>query len=80
MTKHVNHICIHKDCIIFGDQVIPFGKDDIEKDFTFIISDVLDYVVPLVKEGDIIVCGEGESKRMLGRKLEDRLGREVIYK
>lgn len=75
----INHICIHKDCIVFGNELIPFGKEVIEKDFTYVLPDILDHIVPLIEDGQIIICGEGDSRRMLGRKLEDRLKREVIY-
>jgi hypothetical protein len=35
--------------------------------------------VPKIGEGEIILCGDGDAKRMLGRKLEDRLKRTVVY-
>jgi uncharacterized protein len=36
-------------------------------------------VVHKVGESEVVVCGTGDARRMLGRKLEDRLGREVKY-
>jgi len=80
----VNHICIHEDCILFNDLVIPFGAKDIEKEGTKVIDEILQQIVHLLqapenKEKKIIICGEGRSKRMFARKLEDRLKRELEY-
>jgi hypothetical protein len=36
-------------------------------------------VVHKIGDGEVYVCGTGDARRMLGRKLEDRLGREVVY-
>jgi hypothetical protein len=59
--------------------MIPIGRLSIEKDITQAINEVLDMVVHKIGKGDVYVCGEGDSRRMLGRKLEDRLGRRVVY-
>lgn len=80
----VNHICIHKDCVLFNDIVIPFGAKDIEKEGTRVIDDILQEIIHIIqspenKEKKIIICGEGRSKKMLARKLEDRLKREIEY-
>lgn len=80
----VNHICIHEDCILFNDLVIPYGAKDIEKEGTKVIDDILQEIIHIIQspeniEKKIIICGEGRSKRMLARKLEDRLKREVEY-
>lgn len=63
----------------FDGELLPFGKVAIEKDITKVINEILDMVVKKIGEGEVIVCGTGDAKRMLGRKLEDRLGREVKY-
>lgn len=75
----IYHICIQDDCITFQDEVIPFGRLDIEEHFTKVLPDIFDVVIHKIEDGDVFVCGEGEARRILGRKLEDRLGREVIY-
>lgn len=75
--KH--HLCIFDDYIMFDGETIPVGKLLIEKEITKALSEVLEVVVHKIGEGDVIICGEGDAKRMLGRKLEDRLGREVSY-
>jgi hypothetical protein len=36
-------------------------------------------IVHKIGKDDVVVCGRGDAKRMLGRKLEDRLKREVKY-
>ena len=74
------HICIHDDFIMFQDELIPFGKKDIEEHVTKVLPDIFDVIVHKIDStGEIYVCGEGDAKRMLGRKLEDRLGSEVRY-
>ncbi len=75
--KH--HLCIHDEYITFDSEVIPVGKILIEKKVTAAISEVLDMIVPRVGADEVVLCGEGDAKRMLGRKLEDRLGRKVSY-
>ena len=75
----VYHICIQDDCITFQDEMIPFGKRDIEEHFTKVLPDIFDVIIHKIGDGEVVVCGEGESRRILGRKLEDRLGREVRY-
>lgn len=75
--KH--HICIEPDYIIFDGELIPLGKHAIEKDLTKAINEVLDMIVHKIGGGEVIVCGVGDARRMLGRKLEDRLKREVTY-
>lgn len=77
MMKH--HVCIHDDYLTFDGEVLPIGKLLIEKEITKAISEVLDSIVHKIGEGEVVVCGTGDAKRMLGRKLEDRLGREVSY-
>lgn len=74
------HVCIFDDYIVFDGETIPLGKVVIEKDITKALSDILDSLVHKIGEkGEVIVCGDGDARRMLGRKLEDRLGRTVIY-
>ncbi len=76
----IYHICIQDDCTIFQDEVIPFGKKDIEEHVTKVLPDIFDVIIHKIdSKSDVYVCGEGDAKRMLGRKLEDRLGREVKY-
>lgn len=74
-----HHLCIQDDHCVFDGTVIPFGKKDIEKDITKVINDILDDVVPHIGGDDVVVCGTGDARRMLGRKLEDRLKRDVVY-
>jgi uncharacterized protein len=75
--KH--HVCIFDDYIIFDGETIPVGKILIEKEITRALSEALDSIVHKIGSGEVVVCGTGDARRMLGRKLEDRLGRVVIY-
>lgn len=75
--KH--HLCIANEYCTFDGEPIPIGKYLIEREITKAISDILDMVVPKIGKGEVVVCGVGDARRMLGRKLEDRLGREVKY-
>jgi uncharacterized protein len=74
-----HHICIQDDYIMFDDELIPIGKRTIEREITKAINEVLDTIVHKIGKDEVIVCGTGDAKRMLGRKLEDRLKREVKY-
>jgi predicted ThiF/HesA family dinucleotide-utilizing enzyme len=74
-----HHLCIQDDYCTFDGETIPIGKRLIEKEITKAISDVLEMVVHKVGKDEVVVCGVGDAKRMLGRKLEDRLGRKVEY-
>lgn len=75
--KH--HVCIFDDYIVFDGETIPVGKILIEQEITKALGEVLDSIVHKIGNGDVVVCGSGDARRMLGRKLEDRLGKEVIY-
>ena len=75
--KH--HVCIFDDYIVFDSETIPVGKILIEQEITKALSEVLDTLVHKIGKDEVIVCGEGDARRMLGRKLEDRLGRKVEY-
>jgi hypothetical protein len=74
-----HHICIYQDYITFDGETLPIGRKLIEKDITKAINEVLDMVVHKIGQGDVYICGTGDARRMLGRKLEDRLKRPVMY-
>lgn len=74
-----HHICIEQEYITFDGESIPFGKHLIEKDITKVINEILDTIVHKIGKEEVYICGTGDARRMLGRKLEDRLGREVTY-
>lgn len=74
-----HYICINDEYTTCDDIKIPFGKIMIEEKMTHVIDDMLDYIVPNIKDGEVILSGRLPARRMLGRKLEDRLGREVKY-
>lgn len=78
-TKQSHHLCIYDDYCTFDGELIPFGKIDVEKDITKAINEILDIVVQKIGKGEVTLCGTGDARRMLGRKLEDRLGRRVGY-
>lgn len=74
-----HHICIHDEYCTFDGELIPLGKESIEKEITKVINDILEMIVHKIGNDDVVVCGVGDARRMLGRKLEDRLKREVRY-
>lgn len=80
MNTPRHHVCIFDDYIVFDGETIPLGKIALEEEITKAISDILDMIVHKIGEKEeVVVCGEGDSRHMLGRKLEDRLGRPVLY-
>jgi hypothetical protein len=74
-----HHICIYQDYITFDGEAIPIGRKLMEKEITKAINEVLDMIVRKIGQGDVYICGTGDARRMLGRKLEDRLKRPVMY-
>lgn len=74
-----HHLCIADDYCTFDGEPVPIGKHLIEREITKAISDVLDIIVPKIGKDEVFICGTGDARRMLGRKLEDRLGRGVKY-
>lgn len=75
--KH--HICINNDYCTFDGEMIPLGKHGIEQEITKVINEILDTVIHRIGNDEVIVCGAGDARIMLGRKLEDRLQRVVVY-
>ncbi|MBP9765647.1 MAG: hypothetical protein KBD12_00225 [Candidatus Pacebacteria bacterium] len=80
----VNHICIQEDSTIFNDILLPFGSKEIEEKETFIIDEILHNIIHILmseenKNKEIIICSTPKVKRIFGRKLEDRLRREISY-
>lgn len=75
----MHHLCIYQDYITFDGEAIPVGKILIEKENTKAIGDVLEMIVHKIGKDAVYICGSGDARRMLGRKLEDRLGRSVVY-
>lgn len=74
-----HHLCIHDEYSTFDGEFLPIGKQLIERDITQAINEVLDMIVHKIGKDSVVVCGSGDAKRMMGRKLEDRLGRKVEY-
>ncbi len=74
-----HHLCIGDEYCTFDGEPIPIGKHLIEREITRAISDILDSIVQKIGKDEIVVCGVGDARRMLGRKLEDRIGRKVNY-
>ncbi len=74
-----HHLCISDEYCTFDGDPIPIGKHTIERDITKAISEILDTIVHKIGDDEVVVCGVGDARRMLGRKLEDRLKREVRY-
>lgn len=74
-----HHLCISDEYCTFDGDPIPIGKHTIERDITKAINEILDTIVHKIGGDEVVVCGVGDARRMLGRKLEDRLKRKVQY-
>ena len=59
--------------------MIPYGSILIEEKMTAVIDSFLDEIITRVENDEVVVCGADPARRMVGRKLEDRLKREVKY-
>ncbi len=75
--KH--HLCIHDEYSTFDEETLPYGAKLIEEKITEAINPLLDDIVSKITDKEVIVCGDATVKRMVARKLEDRLKREVKY-
>ena len=75
----IHNICIHDEYCTFDGAMLPLGKHDIEGEITKAISEILDMIVHKIGKGEVFVCGTGDSRRMLGRKLEDMWSRTRRY-
>ena len=74
-----HHLCIYDEYTTFDGDMVPYGGKDIEEKLTEVIGEILDVIVPRIGKDEVVLCGTGDARRILGRKLEDRLGREVAY-
>ena len=77
MNKH--HLCIYDDYTTFDSVTYPYGAKMFEEKMTAAVSSFLDEIIPKIGDGEIILCGHDPARRMIGRKLEDRLQRPVNY-
>lgn len=75
-----HHLCIYDEYTVFDGKPLPIGKKIIEEKLTEATGEIIEAVVPHIGKAHVIVCGEGDARIILGRKLEDRLKREVIYR
>ena len=75
--KH--HLCIEETYATFDGETLPYGSRLIEEKITEAITPLLDDIVSKIGENEVIVCGDRAVKRMVARKLEDRLKRPVKY-
>ncbi|MDQ5962555.1 MAG: hypothetical protein QG653_362 [Patescibacteria group bacterium] len=75
-----HHVCIYEEFTLFNNETIPIGSRMIEEKLTEVLGEILDIIIPRVgTKDDIVLCGEGDARRILGRKLEDRLQRDIKY-
>lgn len=75
----LHHLCIYDEYCTLDGVLFPYGGKLVEDTLTATISTLLDEIIPKIGEGDVFVCGADPARRMVGRKLEDRLGKEVKY-
>ena len=78
----VHHICVLEDCLVFNDLHLPFGDKSIVEKTGEILEEIFENILPILNqdtERRIAICGNGKGSRILGRKLEDKIKREVYY-
>ncbi len=74
-----HHICIEKHITTVDGNPLPYGAHALLENIEAVLPEMIDSIVPKIGKGDVTVCGENEARRILGRKIEDRLGRAVTY-
>jgi hypothetical protein len=60
-------------------EAIPFGSLALLENIEAVLPRLLETIIPQIGKDDIVVCGDETARRILGRKLEDRLQRVVAY-
>ena len=76
----IHHICVEKHITIVDGTPIPYGSLALLESVEAVLPEMLEVIVPTLVTGDIIVCGEDkEARHVIGRKIEDRIKREVVY-
>lgn len=75
----IHHVCVEKHITVVDGEPIPYGSLALLEDLPAVLPEMLDAIIAKVGKHNIVVCGENEAKRVLGRKLEDRLKMEVLY-
>ena len=75
----IHHICLQKHITVCDGTPLPFGALALLENTEAVLPELLTSIVPQIGEDSVVVCGEEPGKRMLGRKLEDILKREVFY-
>ncbi len=79
MSLKAHHICLRDHITVVDGEAFPLGVLALREDAPATLSTLFSMIVPLLGSGDIVVCGEDPERRVFGRKLEDRLKREVRY-
>jgi len=74
-----HHICIEKHITTVDGQPLPYGAHALLESIEAVLPEMIDSIVPKLGKGEVVICGEKEARRILGRKIEDRLGRGVVY-
>lgn len=79
-----NHICIQGDCVLFEDLILPYGDSQIEEKGGEILEEIIQPLILNIQKAEnrnkqVVICGADKARILLGRKLEDRLKREVEY-
>jgi len=75
----MHHLCIYDEYCTLDGVLFPYGGKLVEETLTATISTLLDEIISKIGTGEVFVCGIDPVRRMVGRKLEDRLGRKVTY-
>lgn len=75
----IHHICVEKHITICDGEPIPFGGLALLEDVSAVLPAILATVLPKIGKGDVVICGEGDARRVLGRKIEDAIKRPVTY-
>jgi hypothetical protein len=74
-----HHICIEKHITTVDGSPLPYGAHALLESIEAVLPEMVETIVPKIGDGSVTVCGEKEARRVLGRKLEDRLRRRVEY-
>lgn len=74
-----HHICIEKHITTVDGAPLPYGAHALLESMEAVLPEMIDTIVPKIGDGEVVVCGDKEARRVLGRKLEDRLRRRVKY-
>lgn len=79
------HIVVKEEKVIFnlgdgkGDEEINMGAEFIRTHGFQVVDEIVERLTPLMGRNQVVVEGKSLESKMIARKLEDKIKREMTY-